>query len=159
MLWPLAVYLPPSMDRRYIIGLGTTDTALLNAHEHAGTLPKGTRYANVHLGPTCLDADAAPPPAPLDKLLANYQRRIDLVIDAPTLATIFEIKPAASFVAFGQILYYHHLTLKYLHPDKPISKAIVTDLPDPDIVELCNQHGIHIYTLPEAHYEPRGHPT
>jgi hypothetical protein len=158
MNWPGSIIVDPNALPHYLIGLGPEDAALLREHARLHDLPPGECHLYTHVGPSPLDPSEQPqtdyPP-----LADNYRRRVDLIIDDGETAHINEIKPAASYVALGQILYYTYLIRKYLNPACALVPTILTDCPDPDIICLCDQHGIAINSLPGMSYEPRGRPT
>ncbi len=157
MIWPHAHEITNAHTPAHCRGLGPEDRELLAGHIAQGDLPPGRLWVDCHVGPVpdCPD-DATDS---FRAVLANYQRRIDLVIDNSNLTYICEIKPAASFVAFGQVLYYAQLIATHLQPTQTILPLIITDAVDPDLIALCGIHDVDILQLKGETYVPRGRPT
>ncbi len=157
MIWPNAHEITNGHTPAKCRGLGPEDRDLLAGHIAQGDLPPGRLWVDCHVGPVPhVDPKLNPE---LAKLLPNYQRRIDLIIDDDKTAWICELKPAASFVAFGQSLYYATLVRRYLHPPHDALPLIITDAIDPDLIYLCQNHLIAYLQLKGADYVPRGRPT
>jgi len=55
---------------------------------------------------------------------------------------LVEIKPKASYVAFGQVVFYAYQFQKDYSPGLDVLPVILTDLVDPDIVPLCRSAGV-----------------
>ena len=157
MIWPNAHEITNGHTPAKCRGLGPEDRELLAGHIAQDDLPPGRLWVDCHVGPI----PDFPPDAPdsLKRTLPNYQRRIDLIIDDGTYAHICELKPAASFVAFGQTLYYTSLITRHLTTHCWLYPTIITDAADPDIIPLCKSHSIYLYQLTGADYVPRGRPT
>ncbi len=63
----------------------------------------------------------------------SYCKRPDVIWESNGVLILGEIKPYASYVAFGQAVQYRRQAIKLLDPDRPLVSAIITDLADPDL--------------------------
>lgn len=76
-----------------------------------------------------------------------YQKRIDVVGFRPDTITIYEVKPHAGLGALGQILGYLSLYEEDFAPSQELRGAIVTELVDPNISRILEDHGIDLYVM------------
>lgn len=81
---------------------------------------------------------------------AVYLKRIDVVGFKQESVTIFEVKPHAGLGSLGQILGYLSLYEEQFAPSEELRGAIVTELTDPNIERILEEHGIELYILPEG---------
>jgi len=79
---------------------------------------------------------------------AVYLKRIDVVGYQVDTITIFEVKPHAGLGALGQIIGYLALYEEQFSPRKELKGAIVTELVDPNISRILEEHGIELYVIP-----------
>ena len=82
---------------------------------------------------------------------AVYLKRIDVVGYQPGVITVFEVKPHAGLGALGQILGYLTLYEDQFGPPEELRGAIVTELVDPNVEKILEDHGIELFVIP-----PRG---
>lgn len=78
---------------------------------------------------------------------AVYLKRIDVVGHQPNTITIFEVKPHAGLGALGQVIGYLALYEEQFDPKKELMGAVVTELADPNITRILEEHGIELYVL------------
>lgn len=79
---------------------------------------------------------------------AVYLKRIDVVGFQADTVTIFEVKPHAGLGALGQVIGYLALYEEQFEPKEELKGAIVTELADPNISKILEDHGIDLYVLP-----------
>jgi len=79
---------------------------------------------------------------------AVYLKRIDVVGYQVDTITIFEVKPHAGLGALGQIIGYLALYEDQYNPREELKGAIVTELVDPNISRILEEHGIELYVIP-----------
>lgn len=77
-----------------------------------------------------------------------YLKRIDVVGYQPDTVTVFEVKPHAGLGSLGQIIGYLALYEEQFSPREELKGAIVTELVDPNIARILEEHGIDLYVLP-----------
>ena len=125
------------------------DTAIWNAYLDLEPWPNALVEYDVHVGTTATVPLEAP---------ESYRRmvehlsslRIDVAVFLPHQTLIIEIKPSASLSAIGQALGYTHLFhAKYPHCLKP-TPCILTDVPKPDTLWLCNLLNVKLRSLDRA---------
>lgn len=83
-----------------------------------------------------------------EKFIKDYEdltkKRIDAVGYKNNKATLFEVKPRAGTAALGQLISYRDLFLRS-HPYIQISSLVcVTELIQPEELEIYIQHNIHV---------------
>lgn len=78
---------------------------------------------------------------------AVYLKRIDVVGYQADTITIFEVKPHAGLGSLGQIIGYLALYEEQFDPRKELKGAIVTELVDPNISRILEEHGIDLYVV------------
>jgi len=78
---------------------------------------------------------------------AVYLKRIDVVGFQPDCVTIFEVKPHAGLGSLGQIIGYLALYEEQFAPKEELRGAIVTELVDPNISRILEEHGIDLYVM------------
>ncbi len=76
--------------------------------------------------------------------LSLTRKRIDVVGRVGRDYWIIEIKPRATYDAFGQVVFYADQFRKDYNPPGEVFAVILTDLVDPDIVSLCGDVGVWI---------------
>lgn len=81
---------------------------------------------------------------------ALYQKRIDVVGHRPGEVTLFEVKVHAGLGALGQIVGYLELYEEQFAPGEDLRGAIITELVDPNIKRILEQHGIDLYVMPRG---------
>lgn len=79
---------------------------------------------------------------------AVYLKRIDVVGWQTDTVTIFEVKPHAGLGALGQIIGYLTLYEEQFSPREELRGAVVTELADPNISRILEEHGIDLYVMP-----------
>lgn len=79
--------------------------------------------------------------------LGISRKRIDVIGRVGRDFWIIEIKPAATYDAFGQVLFYADQFQKDYEPVGQVVPVIVTDLVDPDILSLCNEVGVLVFEV------------
>jgi len=83
------------------------------------------------------------PPEWMTKMAWHLLRkRIDVVAQVGPVYWVIEVKPRASYEAFGQVVYYSYAFEKEYSPGGEVVPVIVTDLVDPDILPLCDEVGV-----------------
>jgi len=70
------------------------------------------------------------------------RKRIDVIGRVGPAYWVIEVKPRASYDAFGQVLYYSYAFEIEYSPGGEVVPVIVTDLVDPDILPLCSEVGV-----------------
>ena len=70
------------------------------------------------------------------------RKRIDVVGKVGFTFWIIEVKPRASYEAFGQVVYYSYAFEREYTPGGEVVPVIVTDQVDPDILPLCSEVGV-----------------
>lgn len=80
---------------------------------------------------------------------ALYQKRIDVIGWQPGVITIFEVKAHAGLGALGQIIGYLALYDEEFSPEQELRGVIVTELVDPNISRILEEHGIDLYVVPK----------
>ncbi|MBA7682848.1 hypothetical protein ES703_91203 [subsurface metagenome] len=70
------------------------------------------------------------------------RKRIDVVGRVGRDYWVIEIKPRASYDAFGQVVFYADQFQKDYSPPGEVFPIIITDLVDMDIVSLCGDVGV-----------------
>lgn len=78
---------------------------------------------------------------------AVYLKRIDVVGLQTDTVTIFEVKPHAGLGALGQIIGYLAMYEEKFAPKEELRGAIVTELIDPGIKKILEEHGIDLYVM------------
>ncbi len=78
---------------------------------------------------------------------AVYLKRIDAIGYSADSITIFEVKPHAGLGALGQIMGYLALYEEQFAPAEELKGAIVTELVDPNVERILEEHGIDLYIL------------
>lgn len=73
---------------------------------------------------------------------ALTRKRIDVVGRVGMDYWVIEVKPRASYEAFGQVIFYADTFEKEQLPAGEVIPVIVTDLVDLDIVPLCSEVGV-----------------
>lgn len=83
---------------------------------------------------------------PEDQYKKNLQelsrKRIDVLGYKAEEISIIELKPAADFEAFGQLIGYRDLYLRERPEIKKVSLILITDFEVPDMRELASDYGI-----------------
>ena len=75
------------------------------------------------------------------------RKRIDVVGQVGPGYWIIEIKPRASYVAFGQVVFYAHAFQREYAPTGDVVPVILTDVLDPDILPLCSEVGVLVFEV------------
>jgi len=70
------------------------------------------------------------------------RKRIDVVGRVGVDYWVIEVKPRASYEAFGQVVYYSYAFEREYKTGGEIVPVIVTDFVDPDILPLCSEVGV-----------------
>jgi len=70
------------------------------------------------------------------------RKRIDVVGRIGMDYWIIEVKPRASYDAFGQVVFYADAFEKEHRLVGQVIPVLVTDSPDPDIMSLCDETGV-----------------
>ena len=83
-----------------------------------------------------------------DPIAADFQqltqKRIDVVAQGKNTLWIIEIKPRASVIAIGQATAYLELFSETYNIHTAIQAAVITDMPDTDILNVANTLGVTI---------------
>jgi len=74
--------------------------------------------------------------------LGLTRKRIDVVGRIGMDYWIIEVKPRASYDAFGQVVFYADAFEKEHQPAGQVYPVLVTDQVDPDILSLCDEVGV-----------------
>ena len=75
------------------------------------------------------------------------RKRIDVVGQVGPSYWVIEIKPRASYDAFGQVVFYADQFQKEYTPSVEVIPVLLTDLVDPDILPLCDEVGVLVFEV------------
>ena len=110
----------------------------------------GSEYISFFFDASLGTPSAVPPgtEANLSKMWSRItSKRMDVVARKAEEWWILEMRPNASSGALGTIITYRDLWLADPPDDKPLKSAIVTDVPDPDLLILARKHDIDIIVV------------
>ena len=128
-------------------GLGEKDRAILDAMIENGFIVPEMMWFNQPVGNLDPTVQAVVPLNLRTWFALTYSKRPDIIMVEQGVHFVVEVKPYASYKAFGQVLMYqHHLTVK-ADPARPFTPLILTDIPDQDLVPLAAQFGVEIRQL------------
>lgn len=74
--------------------------------------------------------------------LANTQKRIDVLAEAPAFVAIIELRVRAQPNALGRLLVYQSLYGQDPLDARPVQLWLVTDTPDPELAEIARGYGV-----------------
>jgi len=74
-------------------------------------------------------------------------KRIDLLIDRPDVAIIFEITPKVSKAAVGGVLSYRELYKTQYSPGKPVNVGLIVGVDDPTYHSILKMYDIELYVV------------
>jgi len=155
----LAGYLADRAVSRSWRGLWGDDARLFAAHLEAGTLAFERMYCYVPVGDLPPGLLAVYGAGSTDPFVQIYYKRIDVVLEDAGGFVVCELKPAAGYVALGQVLTYQALAMRD-HPClERCRAAVITDCPDPDAEAVFRQFGVEVLALPGRPYVPLDRPT
>lgn len=101
---------------------------------------------NVRLGEGLDPGPSFPDFVRRDAVLST-QKRVDAVGFRPGEVWIFEVKERAGLSAIGQLIGYRSLW-RISHPDgNPVSMALVTNVPEPDLLPGLRDAGITLFVV------------
>ena len=140
-------------------GIARADAAILEAHLRAGTFKPDTMWTSIPVGSAPEGLNVPDPADVSDGTVRRYFKRVDIVALAVGNVLVAECKPAAGYVALGQVLAYAYLLDRQWTGFPQPTPIILTDAADPDLRDLWSRHGITVYELPGHTYTPIGRPT
>jgi len=76
-----------------------------------------------------------------------HAKRIDAVCIDAAFTWILEVKDLLRPSAIGQLYVYKHLYERQYKPVKPIRLGIVVGELDPQVLEVCREHGIKVWCM------------
>ena len=79
--------------------------------------------------------------------LGITRKRIDVVGRVGSSYWIIEVKPRATYDAFGQVIFYAEQFKKDYKKNGQIYPVIITDFVDKDILPLCDEIGILVFEV------------
>lgn len=82
------------------------------------------------------------------ELEALYRKRIDLVFQDDEAWWIVEVKPRASYVALGQVLFYTWHARREYRELALARSMILTDRADDDLPPLCGMYDVRLVQTP-----------
>jgi len=129
-------------------GLAPNDTRILMEHLRRRSFGYDDMYVGVAV------TKAPPPPnlhiTPAVKKAFNvlWPHRVDLIWSDEGEWTICEIKPSASYLALGQLLFYAHHAPEHYACLSSAHLAVMTDKAEPCCVPLFVRHNITIMEAP-----------
>jgi len=101
---------------------------------------------DIHVGEG-IDVSDRYPKAYVDMVRKLTQKRIDVVGFRNDLVFLFEVKPDAGLTALGELLaYMFYFSRKYKY-DGVIRSVLVTDIIDPDTVDVLLAKGILVFVV------------
>jgi hypothetical protein len=146
-------------NQRTWTGISPIDRSILQRHILANAFAPKAVWFNVPVGLDPLaDLRASPNPQP-PSIATNWSKKIDLVFDDGRQLWIAEIKPAAGYVALGQVQVYTHWAQKQYDELAHAKPLIITDALDPDVEPCCTNSEIQVLQLPGSRFIPIGTPT
>ena len=154
----LDLYRADPTNERSWKGVAANDRPLLSRHIALQAWESADLYTRVLCGTApCEDPDQLTE-AMERETLHTFCKKIDAVVKVAHRTWVVEIKPAASYVALGQVLtYWHHA--RELYPELKHSRPmIITDAPDPDILHVARFYNVTVLSIPDATYVPQGRP-
>ena len=128
-------------------GLGQADRLILTAHLEAETIRPEKLWYNTLVGEPPTWIDGIPDGTRRNWVVATYCKRPDVVWLQDRLIYVAEIKPYASYIAFGQATQYARLARRLAANPNAIRAAIVTDQPDPDLILFADGTDPILYEL------------
>mgnify|MGYP001572633266 CR=1 FL=1 len=137
-------------------GLGQADRLILTAHLEAGIIMPEKIWYNTLVGEPPTWIDGIPDGTRRNWVIATYCKRPDVVWLANGLLYVAEIKPYASYIAFGQATQYARLARRLATNPNAVRAAILTDRADPDLIlfndgidPILYELGYELCTRPE----------
>jgi hypothetical protein len=123
--------------------MGLADAALWHRYITANPGLYTTISYDVHVGHGALTD-----PEPRDNFAKDLQdltqKRIDVVAYSPSRNYVIEVKPRASVLAIGQAIVYTDLYVRTFNPHLPTIAAVLTDIPDQDLIQTANEYHVLI---------------
>jgi hypothetical protein len=146
-------------------GISVTDRDILRAHvERDAALRRFTLYTGVPCGHVPAELVRAEQESHLKGNAASWCHSIDALLldftDPDNIdGLVVELKPSAGYVAFGQVLHYHHCFMEQHTWARKLRRMILTDAGNPDLLSLAKRFGVIVLELPGKVYTPTGHAT
>lgn len=153
-LWPDPIQADTNPRPPLHCGLGQADRTILEAHLDAGTIRPELIWWNQIVGTIPHWAAEIADPRRREWIERAYCKRPDIVWFEAEAIHVAEIKPYASYVAYGQACIYGRLAAARLWPPRELRVWIITDVPDPDLVACLTPDCPRILELDE-HVVPR----
>lgn len=152
-------YLGSLANPRSWRGLSQLDSEILTRHLASGGFKPDAVWFYVPLGTGQDEHRQYTPTDPRPPEAEPSFKRADIVAAFPDAVYIVEIKPAASYVALGQITLYTDLAREQWPELADALPAVLTDALDPDARASYEASGIRVLELPGARHTPLGRPT
>jgi hypothetical protein len=109
--------------------------------------PSGELYYDVHLDSAALEFPDHWTKRDVEHWKQLKAKRIDLLIDRPDVAIIFEITPKVSKAAVGGVLSYRELYKTQYSPGKPVNVGLIVGVDDPTYHSILKMYDIELYVV------------